>query len=304
VEAWRQAQQAGDVPRLGALYSPAFAGTLRDGARVLLLDRGGWLRECARRFRSPATVVLSEIRVQELEVTLTVDVTRGGLRTRTDKRLTLAREGDKLLILREESLRSSRLPPPSAGSSTGLEAPQPPAGGGEGRPPEPLHGAPGADDPARSLLAPPASVRRGAPSLRLLQLTQQPLGQGRRAVLVTLGRSDLPTEAELAVVESGPTGERVVARTHLRFPGGLGREPRQPMRRELALVPWELEPTPGEQTIGPSVRSQLGPAGGAEAEQATTRRLLFRVNQGSLDTVLDLELARSEGGWGAATAPL
>jgi hypothetical protein len=61
VRAWVDAQNRGDLARYQALYAARFFGVRRSGPRVVRLDRAGWMKDRARMFQRPMTVIIDHL---------------------------------------------------------------------------------------------------------------------------------------------------------------------------------------------------------------------------------------------------
>lgn len=113
---WLAAQNRGDFAAYQALYAADFHGVRRSGARVIRLDRAGWLKDRARMFKQPMKVSAGapQIGPAERGVALLFEQTfaSGSYRDVGQKRLVVVDEGGALRIASEEMLSSDLRPEP------------------------------------------------------------------------------------------------------------------------------------------------------------------------------------------------
>lgn len=107
---WVSAQNKGDFTAYQALYASKFTGVKRSGEREAQFDREGWLKDRGKMFEKPFTVEAKGLSISAPPhiAVVTFDQTwqSDTFRDRGAKRLIFVREGGRLLISREEMLKS------------------------------------------------------------------------------------------------------------------------------------------------------------------------------------------------------
>lgn len=110
LDAWQKAQNAGDFPAYEALYAARFEGVRRSGTQVAHLDRARWMKERARMMKQKTEVTVKDVTVTALpagaEIHFLQTWSSESYKDEGDKRIVLSRDKGKLLIVREEMLRS------------------------------------------------------------------------------------------------------------------------------------------------------------------------------------------------------
>src|SRR5262249_14231526 len=110
VERWLSSQNGGDFAAYQALYATRFTGVRRSGARIVHLDRAGWMRDRGRMFSKKMVVAAEGVEIAAapamVRVTLTQKWESGSYKDVGKKELILVREGAAWKIAREEMLDS------------------------------------------------------------------------------------------------------------------------------------------------------------------------------------------------------
>ncbi|MBX3234112.1 MAG: hypothetical protein KIT84_06365 [Labilithrix sp.] len=110
LDAWQKAQNDGDFPAYEALYAARFEGVRRSGLQVARLDRARWMKERARMMKQKTEVGVRDLGLVSLsdgaELRFVQTWSSESYKDEGEKRIVLAREKGKLLIAREEMLRS------------------------------------------------------------------------------------------------------------------------------------------------------------------------------------------------------
>lgn len=113
LSAWLAAQNAGDFEAYGALYAPRFEGVRRSGSQTARLDRARWMKERAVMFRAKTEVSATDVTVATTQDGATLSFTQAWsqatYRDEGPKRMVLTRTDGRLLVAREEMLRSNVL---------------------------------------------------------------------------------------------------------------------------------------------------------------------------------------------------
>ncbi|HJZ86643.1 MAG TPA: nuclear transport factor 2 family protein [Polyangia bacterium] len=124
VERWLSSQNGGDFVAYQALYATRFTGVRRSGARIVHLDRAGWMRDRGRMFSKKMVVAAEGVEIAAapamVRVTLTQKWESGSYKDVGKKELILVREGEAWKIAREEMLDSRMVA--SAGAAAGAAA--------------------------------------------------------------------------------------------------------------------------------------------------------------------------------------
>jgi len=111
LERWLAAQNAGDFPAYEALYAPRFEGVRRSGSQTAHLDRARWMKDRAKMFEQKTTVSAKDVQITPTTDGATVSFVQSwaqaGYRDEGPKRIVMGRAAGKLLIAREELLRST-----------------------------------------------------------------------------------------------------------------------------------------------------------------------------------------------------
>lgn len=110
LDAWLAAQNNGDFEAYKAQYASEMVGIKRVRDKATTYDRDGWLKDRKRMFRKTMVVeaedVELEVDARRPAVSFTQTWSSGTFKDKGPKRLTLVREGDAVLIAREEMLSS------------------------------------------------------------------------------------------------------------------------------------------------------------------------------------------------------
>ena len=110
VERWVSLQNKSDLEGYRALYASKFTGVKRSGERQARFDREGWMQDRGKMFEKPFTLAIAglsitsapQLAIASFEQTWQSDT----YRDQGKKRLIFVKEGERLLISREEMLRS------------------------------------------------------------------------------------------------------------------------------------------------------------------------------------------------------
>ncbi len=109
--AWLRAQNNGQFDAYEATFAKTLVGIKRVGKKEQQFNRAGWLKDRKRMFRKPMNVKVDEIVVRADKEPIAVEFTQtwasGNYKDVGAKRLSLVREGGKLLIAKEEMLDST-----------------------------------------------------------------------------------------------------------------------------------------------------------------------------------------------------
>src|SRR3954463_13399613 len=110
VDAWLAAQNKGDFAAYEELYAQKFTGVRRSGARMVSLDRAGWMSDRKRMFAKPMKVSASDLKVAgtpaSARVTFAQEWESGTYHDRGPKQLVIVREAGGARIAREEMMAS------------------------------------------------------------------------------------------------------------------------------------------------------------------------------------------------------
>lgn len=124
VDAWLQAQNAGDFAAYERLYAARFTGIRRSGPRERRFSRAGWMTDRQAMFRSAMQVAARELTVDAstgvATVRFTQEFTQGAYHDLGRKEIVLVRNGSTLQIAREEMLESAL-----SAAADGVAAPAP-----------------------------------------------------------------------------------------------------------------------------------------------------------------------------------
>ena len=107
---WVAAQNTGDFLVYQTMYAERFTGVRRSGARVVKLDRKGWMKDRGRMFSRPMTVRMDDTRITPMGGGAVVDFTQtwqsGSYHDTGRKRVVMVMDKGALRFAREEMLRS------------------------------------------------------------------------------------------------------------------------------------------------------------------------------------------------------
>jgi len=264
VDAWLAAQNQGDFAAYQALYAPQFVGIRRSGAKVVELDRAGWLKDRERMFKKPMVVKAKDLRVDDLRVQFVQTWQSGTYKDTGRKQLMLVKVGSDLRIAREELLESV-----------------------------------GAQLDALQLEAVKALYPRGAERLLAVQVAARRNGKEKVALLVfgepaSGDAPAVPETFEIAVMGEGATAR---ARWDFDIPLEEGIE----LTGVKTYTPgFDLEPDafpkkPGDNGIGLDINLTVHENGPSDGSVTRSFYMMFRVVDGKLRRVLSLQVLEDTG---------
>lgn len=113
LDAWLEAQNAGNFEAYGAQYAAKFFGVKRSGSREYRYDRDGWLADRHRMFRKPMRVGATDVVIKPASTSAVVRFTQtwasGSYEDVGPKQLVVVKEDGALRVAREEMLSSEIL---------------------------------------------------------------------------------------------------------------------------------------------------------------------------------------------------